>query len=195
MLKKLVCAVLMTVAMAWSSLGDLVTVQGPFSRPVLSGDQAETDFVSGVAGFDVLMLAKMEDNNGATTIDVSSVLTGKPYLFSTTTPLGNTADVNWVLTGSGYEIDYVLVKDGKAPGTVGAGSANIYYNLYEVINNQFVVGGDTVTIDGSKGISHISFFGRQFDQPGPPVPDGGMTLILLGGALFSLASVRRLVGK
>jgi hypothetical protein len=90
-------------------------------------------------------------------------------------------NVTWDLTGSGLQLDYVLVK---------AGSEQV--RIYTVSDDQKFVGGpDEVIFDGEKGISHISFFG----SPGREVPDGGLTLGLLGLGLTFVEGLRRRINR
>lgn len=90
--------------------------------------------------------------------------------FTAPTTLGTTADISWNLTGTGYELNYVLVKDGVDDNKL------FLYHLYGVTADQVLVGAGSVTINGQKGISHISFYGNT----GASGPDGGLTLALLG---------------
>ncbi len=101
--------------------------------------------------------------------------------------VGNTsATISWDLTGTGYQVNYVLLKDGSTGGPNG----QQIYHLYGVTADQVLVGGGMVDMGGSytaKQISHISFFGN--DPPG--VPDGGTTLMMLGMALSGLGAIAR----
>ena len=102
----------------------------------------------------------------------------------------NSWDISWDLTGSGFGLDGLLIRDGKIPDT-----DNMLYRFYGVSADETFVGSGTVTFDDPvKNISHISFFG----SPGSPtqqhgVPDGGTTVMLLGGALSVLGMARRYV--
>jgi len=98
---------------------------------------------------------------------------------------GNTWEISWNLTGSGFTLDGVLIKDGRAGG-------GELYRFYGVSADEALVGSGTVTFDNPvRDISHISFFGSS----GPGVPDGGTTLMLLGAALGSLGMARRFLKK
>jgi len=107
--------------------------------------------------------------------------------FTVTMTTGNSWGISWDLTGSGMTLDGVLIKDGKIPHT-----DNMLYRFYGVSADETLVGSGTVMFDG-KNISHTSFFG----SPGSPtqhgVPDGGTTVMLLGGALSVLGMARRYV--
>ena len=99
---------------------------------------------------------------------------------------GSTWDISWDLTGSGFTLDGVLIKDGvEGPG-------NQLYRFYGVSADEALIGAGTVTFDNPvKGISHISFFG----SPGGQVPDGGTTAALLGLGLSGLAGLRAKFGR
>jgi hypothetical protein len=99
---------------------------------------------------------------------------------------GNAWEISWNLTGSGFTLDGVLIKDGvDRPG-------NHLYRFYGVSADEALIGSGTVTFDNPvKNISHISFFG----SPGGQVPDGGTTVMLLGAALGSLGMARRFLKK
>jgi hypothetical protein len=95
---------------------------------------------------------------------------------------GNTWQVSWNLTGSGFTLDGALIKDGNVQGK------GQLYRFYGVSADEKLVGSGTVTFDNPvKNISHISFFG----SPGGQVPDGGTTVMLLGAALSTLGVARR----
>jgi hypothetical protein len=99
----------------------------------------------------------------------------------------STWDISWNLTGSGFTLDGVLIKDGvESPG-------NQLYRFYGVSADETLIGSGTVTFDHPvKGISHISFFGS---PGGVTTPDGGTTAALLGLALTGLAGLRAKFGR
>jgi hypothetical protein len=122
-----------------------------------------------------------KNNNGSTDGDF-----GDFFTVSMTT--GNSWDISWKLAGSGFGFDGVLIKDGNVQGS------GMLYRFYGVSADEKFVGSGTVTFDDPvKNISHIGFFG----SPGSPtqhgVPDGGTTVMLLGGALSVLGMARRYV--
>ncbi len=89
--------------------------------------------------------------------------------------------VSWNLMGTGWELAVVFVKNG------------LWHTLYSVSDDQVLASGDweKVELDPSinrGAISHISFFGRQGTTS---VPDGGMTVLLLGLALTGIFGVSR----
>jgi hypothetical protein len=103
--------------------------------------------------------------------------------FTITPNSGETANatISWDLTGSGYLLHYVLLKNGRS------GAFHLYH-LYGVTADQYLIGGGDVTINGEKGISHIAFYGVQGTTS---VPEGGTTLALLGLGLVGLGAGRR----
>jgi hypothetical protein len=100
----------------------------------------------------------------------------------------NTWTVSWDLTGSGFTLDGVFIKDGVSS------PHNLLYRFYGVSADE-ALKSDTpqiVTFDNPvKNISFVEFFG----SPGGSVPDGGTTVMLLGTALGSLGMVRRFLKR
>jgi hypothetical protein len=95
----------------------------------------------------------------------------------------NSWEISWNLTGSGFTLDGVLIKDGNVQGQ------GMLYRFYGVSADETLIGEGTVTFDDPvRGISHISFFGS---PGGVQVPDGGTTVMLLGAALGALGMARR----
>jgi VPDSG-CTERM motif len=122
-------------------------------------------------------LGKFESNgsieNGA--IDISTYVTVNKVS-------GNSWVIEWNLTGSGFTLDGLLIKDGNVQGQ------GMLYRFYGVSADEALIGKGTVTFDNPvKNISHITFFG----SPGGQVPDGGTTVMLLGAALGALGLARR----
>jgi hypothetical protein len=100
---------------------------------------------------------------------------------------GNVATISWNLTGSGFTLDGVLIKDGSVQ------TKGHIYRFYGVSADEALVGSGTVTFDDPvRAISHITFFGS---PGGGQVPDGGTTVMLLGAALGSLGMARRFLKK
>ena len=107
--------------------------------------------------------------------------------YFTVSIVGNTATISWNLTGSGFTLDGVLIKDGNVQGS------GHLYRFYGVSADETLIGSGTVTFDDPvRDISHISFFGS---PGGNGVPDGGTTVMLLGAALGSLGMARRFLKK
>ena len=95
------------------------------------------------------------------------------------------ANISWDLSTTGYQLSYVLLKDGNY------GLGDFLYHLYgvtpdEVFNSK---GDQFVTVDdhGVRLITYISFFG----VPGNPVPEGGTTLVFLGAGLGAIGLIRK----
>jgi hypothetical protein len=104
--------------------------------------------------------------------------------FTVTETDGQTWHVTWNLTGSGFTLGGLLIKDGS----VSPGSGDSVYRFYGVSDNELLVGsGDVSFADLDRDISHLSFF----VCPGGAVPDGGTTVMLLGAALGALGMARR----
>ena len=98
---------------------------------------------------------------------------------------GNTWEITWNLTGSGFTLDGLLVKSGNVQGQ------GMLYRFYGVSADETLIGSGTVTLDNPvKDISHITFFGS---PGGGVVPDGGTTVMLLGAALGALGIARRFI--
>jgi hypothetical protein len=107
--------------------------------------------------------------------------------YFTVSIVGNTATISWNLTGSGFTLDGVLIKDGNVQ------TKGHLYRFYGVSDDETLIGEGTVTFDDPvRDISHISFFGS---PGGNGVPDGGTTVMLLGAALGSLGMARRFLKK
>jgi hypothetical protein len=122
-----------------------------------------------------------------TKYDVGSGFSGNnfdQYFTVSLSANGTSATVSWDLTGSGFTLCGVLLKDGSEAGSHG----DQLYRFYGVSADETVSGSGTVVFDNPvKGISHISFFGCE----GQSVPDSGTTAMLLGSALTGLGVMRR----
>ena len=98
---------------------------------------------------------------------------------------GQTWHVEWNLSGSGFTMDGMLIKDGRV------GDGTMVYRFYGVSADETIIGSGDVTLadvgQNGRNISHITFFG----SPGGTVPDGGTTVMLLGAALSTLGVARR----
>jgi hypothetical protein len=104
--------------------------------------------------------------------------------FTVTGANGTTATISWDLTTSGFQLNFVLLKDGEDE------NGQQLYHIYQVSSDEVFKSGSPqlVTINGLKNISHITFMGN----PGTPsTPDGGMTVTLLGISAVGLEFLRR----
>jgi VPDSG-CTERM motif len=150
-------------------------------QPLGSG-QAERDYLVNTGYMDECCqyLGKFDKNavfeNGA--INISTYV-------SITPTSGTTWDISWNLTGSGFTLCGMLIKDGA-----GGMPGQQLYRFYGVSPDEALIGSGTVSFAdiGRNGfnISHVSFFGCAGG-----VPDGGTTVMLLGAALGALGIVRR----
>ncbi len=121
-----------------------------------------------------------KNNNGTTD--------GKPGFgqYFSVSISGNVATISWHLTGSGFTLDGVLIKDGVSS------PHNLLYRFYGVSADEKLVGSGTVTFNNPvKQISFVEFFG----SPGGSVPDGGTTVMLLVTALGALGMARRFLKR
>ena len=127
-----------------------------------------------------------KENNDSTTAGTLG------QYFTVTMTTANSWNISWNLTGSGYILESVLIKNGSPSRTSGLQ----LYGLYWVTANQTLIGSGTVTFDGSvhnKNISFVEFLG----VPGGSinVPDGGTTVMLLGAGLSGLGLVGRFLKR
>lgn len=174
---------MLAMSPAWghlSEVGDLSDI-GP--QDELAEVIALLEQVHSPDQFDDLdYLDKWEDDEGK--FENSGSLDLSAYV--TVTDWGISYGLSWDLTGSGYQLWAVGVK--------AANGAN-NFRVYETTVDQRWVGtGETVWSANNKDISHATFFGKRADVPSPspvPVPDGGMTLMLLGVSLWGVERVRR----
>ena len=182
MFKKLLTGLSLLAVLAGGARADLVDL-GVFVLPSALGNPAdeaawiETEL--GLVPGSLDYLYKTDSADGALDESYFNVEAGNP-----------TAEVSWDLTGTGYELNYVLAKDGRGTYQDVTG---FLYHLYGVTDWQYVIGdssnldGGVIEIDGEKEISHISFFGGS----GTTVPDGGTTAVLLGLSLVAISFVAR----
>lgn len=150
------------------------TPQGGNSNP-----ETEVGIAEGVVGVDLEFLYRFPTGEG----DFDSY-------FTVVDNDDGTADVSWDLTGSGKELWAVGVKSGSKS-----------INWYSVSEDQKLTSGgiDVVSAPTNPAngkmydsISHISFFGRDFQETPPPqLPDSGTTTAMLGLGLLCLGAVGR----
>jgi hypothetical protein len=105
-----------------------------------------------------------------------------------------TGTASWDLTGTGLQLNYVLVKDGQDATTT---EQDMLYRLYGVTEEEIIASGkdQTIMIDsdndgvGDKNISHVTFLGSA--APAAGVPEASSTLLLMGSALSALGLFAR----
>jgi hypothetical protein len=176
-------------SVASASLIDLGTrlLPSPLGSPTDEANFIETDQS---LTFDLTYLNRFEYGKGFLDDGAVDALTHFTVTPTTDTP---TAAITWNLVGTGFELSYVFVKDGTVDQLH-------LYHLYGVDDLQALIGAGTVTANGAKDISHITFFGVAANGAPPPpppppppngVPDGGATAMLLGTALACLGALRR----
>ena len=82
--------------------------------------------------------------------------------------------------------DYAVVHYGKGPGGAGQGGGIVFYYL-NGMTGDFTFASNGSGPNGFGGISSI----RLFSNGSTAVPDGGQTVVLLGGALVAVGVLRR----
>jgi hypothetical protein len=160
----------------------LLDPQTFFLDQPLMGGQAERDYLvnNGYIDASCQFATKWEAGTGFE--DPSNPFN---QYFTITETAGDTWHITWDLTGSGFELCGVLIKDGAI-------DQQQLYRFYGVSADELLVGeGDVSFADLGRDISHISFFVR----PAGGVPDGGTTVMLLGAALGSLGMARRFLKR
>lgn len=181
--RKYLLMALALIAFAVPSRANLIDLGQLSLTSVLGNPAAEQAFIEmnqGLAAGSLDYLNKFDvgtgfDNGGAV---------ASSHFTATLMNGGADATITWDLALTGFQLSYVLVKDGRE-----GGGGPFLYHLYGVTLDQVFNsnGGQFVTINGRKGISHISFFGN----PGAPsVPDSASTVALLGLALTGVAVAR-----
>ena len=175
------------VAVSFSAQADLIveetyTLESPLGNPA-----TELEFVETELGLNDLVYLDKYDVGDPAPWDGGGAIAGSEYFEVTIDGSGSTGTVSWDLTGSGFELRAVLVKDG-----VIAGEGHLY-NLFSVTPEQWLQSGPEDIFFGTslennidKDISHVTFFGvRAMAVPAPA------TLLLLGTGLLVLGLVRR----
>lgn len=150
-----VLSLLLTANPVEASLQSEGVILNPAGLPGSPAD--ELAWLEGFVGMDLIYFEKWdaEDNE----LDPDSPGVGA-YAFDPASPDTDIA-VTWNLNGTDYDLAYVLVKSGAIPSPPGP--PDHLYHLYSVTADQVKdsISPQTVTANGSKEISHISFFGKE----------------------------------
>jgi hypothetical protein len=146
--------------------------EGALNLPNLGSPEAEKAYLESLGVFsDLTYLQKWNTDGTGFALTTTGIGT---YTFS---PDGNVAtmDITWDLTGTAYDLAYVLVKDGNAPDGPN-GEKLKWYHRYSVTADQVKnsLTPQAITINNDKGISHISFFGV---TDGGSVPEPATALV------------------
>jgi hypothetical protein len=161
--------------------GDLIEGR-LIENPLLGDPDAEAEAVGQWTGTSLTFLAKFEPDKPSTGFlrdyfTVEGVEGGRFH---------KEGKVSWNLSGTGWAVHYVLLKDGSVPGT----QADLqYYYLYKVSEVQEIINlvGDRVAFDGAdRDISHITFLGAPTG-----VPEAMLTAWYLGLSLLGLGLTKR----
>lgn len=173
-------AAVIATGMAWQTNAHLVTPDGN----LIVGYNDTQQSMDALVGFDVNELWKWEDGDALSGSGFNVVFSQDKL----------TATLSWDLTGTGVQVYAVAWKDGTL---IDTHSENLGFYWSAVTESQRVVSdGDILklTVDLSPDFknptawSHIAFYGA----PGSTsVPDGGVTLALLGAAMAGLGFLRR----
>ena len=178
----------LTLFGATAAMADVIPIS-TFTLPdVIGNPSAEANWIETNQGlaYDLTFLFKMDNDTGA----IPGALDGRYFTISGTgTP---TATISWNLAGSGYELYYILVKDGDYGNN---GFDGKLYSLYGVTLDQRVSSNGDQTVGFfvpggyiDKGISHISFYGVEGQTYNVPEP---ATLLLLGTGFAIIGLVYR----
>lgn len=173
---------------------DAIFVNTYFESGPIGNPSDEADWIETILGldYDLVFLYK----NDAAAGDVEGAVSASHF----TAPLGTgSTGISWDLTSTGYELYYILLKDGSHTDDPLSGHL---YTLYSVTADQFLSSNGTQTVGFvdptpwpppyvyyQKSISHISFFGVEGQGTGI-IPEPG-TLLLLGTGVVALGILGR----
>ena len=152
---------------------------GPIGDPT-----QDTQYLINNFGQQSDLVSLFKENKDGTTVG----LDGFNQYFTVTATTSSSWTASWNLTGTGFTLESVLIKDG------GNRTGQQLYGFYTVSPDQAIIGSGTVDFNGTlptgwgsmRNISFVEFFGSPTG-----VPDGGATVMLLGAALGALGVVRR----
>ncbi|MBA3385590.1 MAG: hypothetical protein H0T95_03025 [Chthoniobacterales bacterium] len=177
-----VIALVISFALASAAQANLVlTADSPFKPSDESPSTLESEIGARLGNPNLIDALRVDGQASGTTFD-----NGVVHVLFNNTAGGQTATITYDLTGSpSVTVVGIFVFGGNLGG-----------NLYTATADRTVIGFGTVNapLAGNSGsfadISHIDFF-VQPTGGGNNVPDGGVTVTLLGGALGGLALMRR----
>ncbi len=177
-----VIALVISFALASAAQANLVlTADSPFKPSDEAPSTLESEIGARLGNPNLIDALRVDGQASGTTFD-----NGVVHVLFNNTAGGQTATITYDLTGSpSVTVVGIFVFGGNLGG-----------NLYTATADLTVIGFGTVNapLAGNSGsfadISHIDFF-VQPTGGGNNVPDGGVTVTLLGGALGGLALMRR----
>lgn len=185
MMKRNLFGYLPAIAAAFALMGSaaqagLTKVSDYYLAGPLGNGEAEAEFVANELGLTSIDFLKKY--NWGDTPGFEGPSTGS-FGVSPAGAKPLSADIQWDLTGTGFEGLAVLIKDGMT-------DQGMLYRLYTIDGDQSVSGTGTVTFapENEKTLSHVSWFGAEAPET---VPDGGWTLVLFGMSCLGLAAMRR----
>lgn len=177
MMRALVVAVAVMGLAVTGAQADLLLRADLSGSDLPPDNAAETTFLENKLASDVFLKLNSDTTSGGITVTGVNATSGT---------------VDWDLTGTGIELEWVVVVDG---GVAGPGNTKLY-NVYEVINGQGITDGpgveNVICCSGvEKGISHFVFLGGEVTN-GVPEP---ATLLLLGAGLVGTVSAGRRLAR
>lgn len=175
-IKALLVAGVFLMLVATPAMADVFHVEDFLLEDILGDPDAELAFVQEETGDPTLQfLAKKNEDGSPDEGDLAD-----EFMVSF---MGISADVSWDLTGTGFAMGWILIKDGAIEG-------DHLYGLWGVTDDQAIIGGGEVGfVDQERDVSHVSFFGFP-GVNGEEVPEPSI-LLVLGAGLLGLGIRRR----